>query len=206
VRGAGCLVRCPVPGASCCAGCCVHRTQHTALGTAPGTTPGTKHPEARQYTAAPPRLSTQHNVNASEEKLHLGSGKFADTLGKHCFVQRYDLGHIGDRVLRQTRRSSSQKYVAWSVRPSQIAGQRHAPHGSDPASVQGVPLDHHDRSSKAWPRSCWRRKVGPPHFALPDYHSVCSRTRRLAAVMKESGWPFTAAHTRSMASVTSSGA
>jgi hypothetical protein len=76
------------------------------------------------------------------------------------------------------------------------------------APVEGVPLDDHHRSSKAWLGPGRLGEIRPPDLALRDHHSFVSRTRR--ETLSTNGCSVsespTCSATRSRASVTSSGA
>ncbi len=112
--------------------------------------------------------------------------------------------NIGDRVFWKPRGSRGKQDIAGRIRPSEIAGQRHADDGSDPASIEDISLDYNYWSSK--PRTGARRirQVRPVNVALGNYHSTRLRMRRAAAEMAGSGRVSTTSHTRFIASVTAS--
>lgn len=156
--------------------------------------------------AGPSRLPAQDDVEAGEQEVELRARELAGALRQDGLVERDHLRHVGDRVVGQARDARGQEGVARRVGPFEIAGERHAHNRGQPATVERIALHDHDRSPEAGPRSDRRRKLGPPDLALRDHHSVLSRTSRPAAATKPSSSRPTSSQTRSMASVTSSGA
>jgi hypothetical protein len=151
-------------------------------------------------------LSSKDHIDSGEQQFQLSARELAHALGEKTPVQGHNLRDVRHRVAREPSEAGRERDVPGRDRPSKVAGQRHA-HGSrDPAPVQGIALHNHNWPSKS--RTGPRRsgQIGPPDFTLRDHHSLRSRIRRVADETNWSvGYPKSA-HTRSMASVTSSGA
>ena len=133
------------------------------------------------------RSTSKDDIESRQQQLELGPWKPAGTFIEQASVESDDLRGVGHRISRKTRRPCGQKHVARRVGPPQVARERHAHRGGEAASIQGVALHHHDRSSKPWARSDGGGKIGPPDLALRDHHSTRSRTRRAAAARNSSG-------------------
>ena len=149
-------------------------------------------------------LSTENDVEAGEQQVNLRPRDPACTKIEQRAIEGDDLGHVRDRVSRQTRHSGRQQYVARRIRPPQIACERYADHRGQPASIQGVSLNDDHRPAKPGPRAGGWRQLGPADVTLGDHHSTRSSTRRAAAERKASSYSPTSSHTRFIVSVISS--
>ena len=132
------------------------------------------------------RSTSEDDIEPRQQQIELGPWKPAGTFIEQASVESDDLRGVGHRISRKTRRSCGQKHVARRVGPPQVARERHAHRRGEAASIQGVALHDHDRSSKPGARSDGGRKIGPPDLALRDHHSTRSRTRRAAAARNSS--------------------
>jgi len=176
---------------------------------------GTGGPDCGDYSEAPvtQRLTVSSRESAAEDDVYPGKyqvelrpRELPHALGEQGLVQGHDLGDVGDGVLGQTGESRGKRDVSRRVRPAEVTGEWNAHDGRDPAAVQGVSLYNHDRPSESRSGAGWVRELGPPDPALDDYQSLRSKMRRDAVETNESvGWP-SLPQTRSMASVTRSGA
>lgn len=109
------------------------------------------------------------------------------SLGEKRTIDRDDLRHVGDRVLRQACRPARKKHVAWCASPDGVARQRHAYDGGNAAAIQRIALGDDDGSTKAWPRASGLRHVCPPDLPLCNlYHSTLANIRRAARDTKAS--------------------
>ena len=161
---------------------------------------------ARRPTASSHESTAEDDVYPRKHQLKLRPRELPRARGEEGLVQRHDLGDVGDGVLGQTCESWRKPHVSWRVRPAEVTGEWNAHDGRDPAAVQGVSLHNHDRPSESRSGAGWVRELGPPDLALGNYQSLRSKMRRDAVETNESvGWP-SLAQTRSMASVTRSGA
>jgi len=150
--------------------------------------------------------ATEDDVYPRKQQVKLGPRELPDALGKQGFVQGHDLGNVGDGVLGQAGELRGKLDISWRVRPADVAGERNAHDRCNLAAVQGVTLHNHDRASEARSGAGWLREFRPPDLALGNYHALRSKMQRDAVETNESvGWP-SLAQTRSMASVTWSGA
>lgn len=122
-----------------------------------------------------------------------------------ALVQRDDLGHVGNRILRQPRQFCGQCNISWRQCPFQIACQGNADHCCDAAVIESIRLDNGHGPSKPRTRTRWLGQIGPPYLTLGDYHSLFSRTRRAADPTKLSSSPPISAQARFIASVILSG-
>lgn len=150
-------------------------------------------------------LPAKDDIDAAENQVKLSFGQLSDFAAKQNAIEANNLRNIGDRVFWKPRGSRGKQDIAGRIRPSEIAGQRHADNGSDPASVEGISLDYNHRPSKPRTGTGWRRQVRPVDVTLGDYHSTRLRVRLATAEMAGSGRVSTASHTRFIASVTASG-
>ncbi len=155
---------------------------------------------------AGPPLSPEDGVDPGEDEVDLGLRNARDSRFEQRPVQSADLRDVGDRVLRQSRQPLGQPDVAGGVSPAQIAGQGYADDCSYSTSVQGVALDDDYRPAKPWSRSRRFGQFSPADVALADHHSTRRRARCAAAARKASSCSPRESQTRSISSVTSSGA
>ena len=151
------------------------------------------------------RLTAKDNIDASENQFKLALGELSDFTGEEGTIESHDLRNVGNRILWKPRGSRGKQDVTWSVCPAEITGHRDADDGPDPASVEGVALDHDYGSPKAGSGTAWCRQVRPVDVALGNYHSTRLRVRLAAAERAGSGRESTSPHTRFIASVTASG-
>jgi hypothetical protein len=102
-------------------------------------------------------------------------------VGEKRFVNRDDLGDVGDGILRQARGARPKENVSWGFCEAEVAGKRNDNHGCDSTSVESVPLNDENRPSK--PRTGPDRigQIRPANIALSDYHSVETSTLRAAS-------------------------
>lgn len=155
------------------------------------------------------RSSAKNHIDPGQNQLQLGVRQLPYAIFKKIPIQRHNLRNIRHRVFFKSGKPGRKLNIPRRVRPSQIAGKRHACHGSDPAAVQRVSLHNHHRTPKtrAGPGKSWH--IGPPDLGLRDHHSFRSKMRRAADETNPSllslGCP-NSAQALSMASVTSSGA
>ena len=108
-------------------------------------------PREREWrvTQRGPRLSAEHEVDATEDELELlCRGIPADSLCKHLAVERLTNCETlaTESLLRPELRFD--EYVPRCIRPLKVAGQRHAYDRGDTASVEGIALDHKDRAAE----------------------------------------------------------
>jgi hypothetical protein len=94
--------------------------------------------------------------------------------------------------------------VAGRLSQFEIARQGNANGRREATTVQGVTLDHHDRTPKARPRTNWRREISPADVTLTHYHSESLSVRLAAADRNPSGLVSTSSEIRFMASVIAS--
>ena len=152
------------------------------------------------------QLSPQYDVDSRENQLQFRLGQLSNVFPQEGFVQRDDLGDVGDGLLRQPGEPGRQTYISGGVGPFHVAGQRDADNGGNSAAVQRIALHDHNRPSEARPRTGRLREIGPPDIALGDHHSLRSKTRCAAEATNLSPSSPTSAQTLSIASVTCSGA
>ena len=150
-------------------------------------------------------LTAKNDIDAANDQFELVLGELPDLTGEQAAIESHDLRNVSHGILWQPRGSGGKQDIPRCLRPSKVAGQRNAHDGSDPASVESLPLDNDDRSSKARPRARWSRQVRPLSVALGDYHSTRLSVRLAAAETAGSDRVSTSSHTRFIASVTASG-
>ena len=102
-------------------------------------------------------------------------------VGEKRFVDRDDLGDVGDGILRQARSARPKENVPWGFCEAELAGKRNDNDSRDSTSVESVPLNDENRPSK--PRTGLDRigQIRPANIALRDYHSVETSTLRAAS-------------------------
>ena len=167
--------------------------------------------ENLQPEADPPQaekwamLTAKNDINAADDQFELALGELPNSTGEQGAIESHDLRNVSNGILWKPRGSRGKQDITRSLRPSKIAGQRNAHNGSDPASVESLPLDYDDRSSKPGTGTRWSRQVRPVNVALGDYHSTRLSVRLAAAEMAGSGRVSTSPHTWFIASVTASG-
>jgi len=136
------------------------------------------------------RSSTENDFDACQDEIDLRPGQPADPLGEHGPIEGDDLGHVRDRVSRQTSGPRRQGRVSGCVGPGHVRRQWHAHHRPNRAAVERIALDDDDRPSKPGLGAGWRGQVRPPDFALGSHHSVDFRT----------SWPAASTNPASVAS------
>ena len=150
-------------------------------------------------------LTAKDNIDAGKNQVKLSFGQLSDLAAEQDTIESNDLRNVSNRVLWKACGSRGKQDVTWSVCPAEITGHRDADDGPDPASVEGVALDHDYGSPKAGSGTAWCRQVRPVDVALGNYHSTRLRVRLAAAERAGSGRESTSPHTRFIASVTASG-
>ena len=150
-------------------------------------------------------LTAKNDIDAANDQFELVLGELPDLTGEQGAIESHDLRNVSHGILWQPRGSRGKQDVTWSVCPAEITGHRDADDGPDPASVEGVALDHDYGSPKAGSGTAWCRQVRPVDVALGNYHSTRLRVRLAAAERAGSGRESTSPHTRFIASVTASG-
>ena len=81
-------------------------------------------------------LSTENGVNSSQNQIQFCVGYLSNSVDESRFVYGDDLGDICDRISRKARHASGEEYIARSVCPGQVTGERNADHGVDTASIE----------------------------------------------------------------------
>ncbi len=122
--------------------------------------------------------SLEDHIDPIQNGIERGVRHVLDALHEKRLVDRYDLRHVGNGILRQARCARAKKNVAGGFRYPEIAREGNDNHGRDSTSVESVSLHNENRPAKPWSGAYWIRQVCPTDVALRDYHSVDSSTRR----------------------------
>ena len=131
-------------------------------------------------------LTAQDRFDTRKHQFELCPRQLADTFEQQFSIYCDDLRCIRHRIFREACYVGRKQRIARHVRPPKICAKGNTNDGRNVATVKRVALDYDDRTPKARARADWRRKIGPPHFALGYDHSVFSRTRRAAALTNSS--------------------
>ncbi len=128
--------------------------------------------------------ASQNDIDSIENGFQLPARKLAVAFSELLLIQCHNQRDIGDRIFWQPSDPRLQKYISWSSRPFEIACQRNANDCSDPTSIHRITLDDDDRASETGCRTSRLADVGPPDFALCDYHSARRSVCRAASRVK----------------------
>src|SRR5204863_4155182 len=93
--------------------------------------------------------ASEREVETREDSLEERAAEVPDPFPQKRTVDRGDERHLGNRVLGESGGASGQAHVSEYIRPAEIRGKRHDNGGREAAPVQGVALNHYDRTAKA---------------------------------------------------------
>ena len=93
--------------------------------------------------------STKDGLDAVQEKVHLGLREFSGAVRENPLVERHDSGDVRNRVSWRASDSCWQAGIARSVGPADVGRHWNANHSRDPASIESVTLNDHDRSPES---------------------------------------------------------
>ena len=93
--------------------------------------------------------STKDGLDAVQEKVHLGLREFSGAVRENPLVERHDSGDVRNRVSWRVSDSCWQAGIARSVGPADVGRHWNANHSRDPASIESVTLNDHDRSPES---------------------------------------------------------
>jgi hypothetical protein len=122
-----------------------------------------------------PASETEHQFQASFDPSHDSRSQQTHSLRQKRLVDGQNLGHIDHRVSREPRLASLQEHIARGVGQAHIGRDNGHYHGIDAAFVEGIILNHQDRTPKAWARAPRLGKRGPPDLSTSHYHSSFGR-------------------------------
>ncbi len=136
---------------------------------------------ATNFDGFAPSSSTENDRDSVQHRSTLCSRKGAHAFNQLHAIDLGDLGHIRDRVLRQTGRFCGEGDVSGKPCQAEIRGQGHDDDGGDLAQIERVGLDDDDWSNETRLRADWFSEVCPANISLRNYHSVSRTRRRLCA-------------------------
>ena len=81
------------------------------------------------------QLSSKDYIDTGAKEFQLTSRKPAHSLRQKIPIQRYNLRDVGHGVLREPGKTGRQGNIPRRIRPSEVAGERHAHYSCNSALV-----------------------------------------------------------------------
>ena len=116
--------------------------------------------------------------------------QITDFTGQKSAIHRHELRHVHHRSVRQIGHARVQRHIAWRAAKCSCARDNCHNDRRNPALVQRIDLDHHDRSPIAGLGSARCPQIGPPDFAAPHYQPSSGKSANCASITAASIWPF----------------
>src|SRR5256885_15776956 len=93
-----------------------------------------------------PASATEHDVDAGQDQIEVATGEPSHAFEKDVAIQGDDLRCVRDRVLGKTGLRRLEEDIPGSVSPVEVARQRDAHDGGDPAAIERLTLHDDDRA------------------------------------------------------------
>src|SRR5207302_8376522 len=122
----------------------------------------------------------EHHSQPAIDSFAQPRRQLAYPLGQRAAIDRDDLRHVGNRILRQPGLTLRYDDVARRVGQAKIRRQDHAYDRLNSAAIECVCLHDRHRATKARLRGVRVVQISPPYLAALHYQSLRLRTRLCA--------------------------